>query len=182
MLWSMLNVIFLIWTAACVAGGVVFWRRAPAVTLALFGSLLGSIAGFLVGNANGPKEAPAYTAVGASIGLVANGLVGPFLAPARAPARFLRRAAVIVLVAAPFAAAALTFLLQAACPLYVTGRRSGFCNYGPHDLMGGWVSGVIVAFLFDAMFVAGLLRVSARQTERGSSVGPQLDSARACRS
>ena len=60
----------------------------------------------------------------------------------------------------------LTVLLQVACPLYVTGRRSGFCNYQEADLLGGWLSGVIVAFLLDAWFVTGLLLVAARQARR----------------
>jgi hypothetical protein len=51
----------------------------------------------------------------------------------------------------------MTVLLQVACPLYVTGKGTGFCNYQEVDLLGGWVSGVTVAFLFDTWFVAGLL-------------------------
>jgi hypothetical protein len=50
--------------------------------------------------------------------------------------------------------------------LYVTGRRTGFCNYQEVDQLGGWVSGVIVAFLFDTWFVVGLLLLSARQARR----------------
>jgi len=57
-------------------------------------------------------------------------------------------------------------LLRVACPLYVTGRRSGFCNYQEADLLGGWLSGVIVAFIFDTWFVAGLLLWSAHQARR----------------
>jgi hypothetical protein len=34
------------------------------------------------------------------------------------------------------------------------------------DLLGGWASGVIVALLIDALFVAGLLLVSAWQVRR----------------
>jgi hypothetical protein len=75
----------------------------------------------------------------------------------------------LILIAAPLAALGMTLLVQVACPLYVTGRRSGFCNYQDHDLLGGWVSGVIVAFLFDALFVAGLLLVSAWQVRRSDT-------------
>jgi hypothetical protein len=74
--------------------------------------------------------------------------------PSRGPSRSLRHAAWLVLLATPFAAAALTFLLQGACPLYISGKGSGFCNFQGADLLGGWVSGVIVAFLVDAVFVA----------------------------
>ena len=159
----MLTWIFLAWAAACVAIAMVFVRRAPAISLALFGSLACAVAGFLIGNADGPSEVPAYTAVGASAGLVANGLVGLLVVRGRPPARSLWRAAIAVLLAAPFAAGTLTFLLQTACPLYVSGKRSGFCNYQGADLLGGWVSGVVVAFLFDAVFVTGLFLMSAWQ-------------------
>lgn len=163
---SLLVPIFIVWAVTCVGVGAAFLRRAPAVSLAVFGSVLGAVAGFLVGNPNGPAEVPAYTAVGASVGLFANGALGLLITSARPPSGPLRRAALLVLIAAPLAAGALTVLVQLACPLYVTGKRSGFCNYQGRDLLGGWVSGVIVAFLFDALFVAGLLLVSARQARR----------------
>ena len=40
------------------------------------------------------------------------------------------------------------------------------CDYQGVDVMGGWVSDVIVAFVFDALFVAGLLLISAWQARR----------------
>jgi hypothetical protein len=49
------------------------------------------------------------------------------------------------LVVAPFAGAALTALLQIACSLYVTGKRAGVCTYQGGDVLGGWVSGLVVA-------------------------------------
>jgi hypothetical protein len=161
--------IFCVWAVTCVAVAVLFLRRAPAVSLALFGSLLGAVAGFLVGNADGPAEVPAYTAVGASVGLFSNGVMGMLTTSARPPLGPLRRTALLVVIAAPLAAAALTLLVQFACPLYVSGRGSGFCNYQGIDLLGGWVSGVTVAYLFDAVFVAGLLLMSARQVSRSPS-------------
>ena len=167
---SLLVPIAIGWGVGCVAVGAVFRRHAPAVTLALLGSMLGAVAGFLVGNADGPAEVPAYAAVGASIGLVANGVLGLLITSAGPPSRPLRRAALLVLIAAPLAAAALTLLVQVACPLYVSGKRSGFCNFQDQDLLGGWVSGVIVAFLFDAVFVVGLLLVSAWQVRRSDPV------------
>jgi hypothetical protein len=107
--------------------------------------------------------APAYTAVGASIGLLTSGIAGLLLTRARPPARFLRRGGFLALASTPFAAAALALLLQIACPLYVYGKHSGFCNYQEEDLLGGWLSGVIVAFAFDAIVVATLLFISAAQ-------------------
>ena len=161
-----LVLIFVAWAVSCAAVGAAFLRRAPAVSLALFGSVLGAIAGFLVGNADGPTEVPAYTAVGASLGLFANGVLGMLTTIARPPSQVLRRAAWIVLFASPVLAWVLTTLLQAACPLYVSGKGSGFCDYQQWDLMGGWLSGVVVAFVVDAWFVAGLFAVSARQALR----------------
>lgn len=158
--------IFIVWAVSCAAVGVAFLRRAPAVSLAVFGSLLGAIAGFLVGNADGPAEVPAYTAVGASVGLFANGGLGMLATTARSRSQPLRRAGWVVLVAGPLLAGALAILLQVACPLYVSGRRTGFCNYQEVDVLGGWVSGVIFAFLVDTWFVAGLFLVSARQALR----------------
>ncbi len=166
MLLMMLTAIFGVWAAACVAIGAVYRRSAPAVSLAIFGSLIGAIAGFLVGNADGPGGVPAYTAVGASAGLVAAGLVAVRVAPAHPPSRSLRRAAVVALIAAPFAAGALALLLQSACPLYVQGKTSGFCSFQGQDLLGGWVSGVVAAFMFDAVVVSIVFFMSARRAER----------------
>jgi hypothetical protein len=166
---SLLVPIFGVWAVTSVTVGAVFLRRAPAVSLALFGSLLGAVAGFLVGNADGPAEVPAYTAVGASVGLVSNGVLGMLITSARPPSAPLRRAALLALIAVPFTAGALALLVQLACPLYVSGKGSGFCNYQGIDLMGGWVSGVIIAFVFDAVFVAGLLLLSARHARRSES-------------
>ena len=45
-------------------------------------------------------------------------------------------------------------------------KGSGFCNYQGIDLMGGWLSGVVVAFVLDAVFLAGLLLLSARLARR----------------
>jgi hypothetical protein len=158
--------IFIGWAVTCAGVGVVLLRHAPALALALFGSVLGAIGGFLVGNVDGPAEVPAYTAVGASVGLFTNGVLGLLGTTARPPSQPLRRAGWVVLVAAPLLAGVMAILLQVACPLYVTGRRTGFCNYQEQDLMGGWVSGVVLAFLVDVWFVAGLLLLSAWQARR----------------
>ena len=161
--------IFVFWAAACIGLAAVFLRRAPAVSVSLAGSVVGAIVGFLVGNSDGPAEVPAYTAVGASVGLFMLGVLALPTTSPRGPARSLRHAAWLILIAAPFAAAALTFLLQGACPLYISGKGSGFCNYQGDDLLGGWVSGVIIAFLVDAVFVVGLLSVSSWKAKRSAS-------------
>jgi len=166
MLPMMLTEIFGIWAALCVAIGAGYRRTAPAISLAIVGSLIGAVAGFLIGNAGGPAGVPAYTAVGASAGLVATGLIAVRVAPAHPPASSLHRAAVAALIAAPFAAGALVLLLQSACPLYLGGKKSGFCNFQDQDQLGGWVSGVVAAFLFDALFVSIVFFVSSRQAER----------------
>ena len=163
----MLTGIFGVWAVACVAIAAVYRRSAPALSLAMFGSLIGAVAGFLVGKANGPAGVPAYTAVGASAGLVATGLIALRVAPARPKAISFRRAALVALIAAPFAAGTLALWLQSACPLYWSGKRSGFCNFQNQDQLGGWVSGVVAAFLFDAVFVSIVFLVSARRAERG---------------
>lgn len=164
---SLLVPIFIAWAVLCAGVGAAFLRRAPAVSLAVCGSMLGAVGGFLIGNADGPAEVPAYTALGASVGLLANGVLGLLFTSARAPSGQLRRAALLVLAAAPFAAGALTLLIELACPLYVSGKRAGFCSYQGVDVLGGWVSGVVVAFLLDAAFVVGLLLCP-----RGRSGGP----------
>jgi hypothetical protein len=166
---SLLVAIFTVWAVTSLIAGVGFVRRAPAMSLALLGSVCGAVVGFFLGNADGPAGVPRYAAMGASVGAVACGLLGLVTTYARPPSRPLCRAGVVVLIAAPFAAAALTLLLQRACPLYVSGTDAGFCSYEDVDVLGGWVSGVVVAFLFDAMFVAGLLLLSARQAGSASS-------------
>src|SRR5689334_5406482 len=50
--------VFVVWAAACVGLATVFWRRAPAVTVALGGSLLGAVAGFLYGTLTAPLKSP----------------------------------------------------------------------------------------------------------------------------
>src|SRR5262245_57363026 len=105
---TLLAQIFLVWAVTCAAVGMAFLRHAPAVSLAMFGSVLGAMAGFIVGNADGPAEAPAYTAVGASIGLIANGLLGALATTARPPSQPLRRAAWTILLAGPVVAFVLT--------------------------------------------------------------------------
>ncbi len=154
------------WTLACTVIGAWSLRRAPALCLGLLGTLFGAVAGFLVGNTDGPAEVPAYTVVGASLGLIANGFTGLLVTRAPPPSRTLGRAAAVALAVGPLAAGTQTLLLGLACPLYVTGRRAGYCDYQGVDVLGGWLSGVFVALLFDAAFVVGLLLASAHQARR----------------
>ena len=51
----MLSIIFVAWAVSCVTVAAVY-RRAPAASLALLGSVIGSVGGFLIGNADGPAE------------------------------------------------------------------------------------------------------------------------------
>jgi hypothetical protein len=169
---SVLIAIFSAWALACVCVAGAFRRRAPAVSLGLIGAVLGAIAGFFVGNADGPAEVPAYTAVGASVGLFVGAAVGLLTTSAQPPSKVLARAALVSLLVAPVAAAALTALLQVACPLYVTGKRAGFCTYQGVDLLGGWVSGVVVAFVCDALFVALVFAISAAQARSDTRAVP----------
>jgi hypothetical protein len=76
---------------------------------------------------------------------LSHGAIGLMATSARPPSGPLRRTGVLLVVAAPFAAGALTFLLRAPCPVYVSGDDAGFCNYEQVDVLGGWLSGVIVA-------------------------------------
>jgi len=176
---SLLGATFAVWAFACGCVAAAFLPRAPAVSIALFASVLGAFAGFFVGNADGPAEVPAYTAVGGSVGLFVGGAVGLLTTRAPPPSKLPARAAVVVLVAAPFAGAALTALLQVACPLYVTGKRAGMCTYQGGDVLGGWVSGVVVAFMADAPFVAIVFALSAVQARRAADRRPWLEGRRA---
>ena len=162
---AILKAVFEVWAIACV-GGAVWLRRAPAVALALIGSVLGGVAGFLLGNADGPAEAPAYAASGATIGAFAIGIASMLVTRGRPPSAALRRAAAVVAAIAPIATFALIRLIQIACPLYVTGRASGYCDYGEQDLLGGWASGVVAVFALDAILIVGLLLAALRQAVR----------------
>ena len=153
--------------AASAAGALVFARRAPAAALALAGFTFAAIGGVYAAAADGPRNVPAETMITASAGMGVAGLVGLLLTRGRPPARSLRRAAVGVLLASPFAAAFLSFSLLSACPLYVT-RGAGYCFYD-FDLLGGWVTGVVGLFGIDMVFLAAVLLVSARQARTATS-------------
>jgi hypothetical protein len=123
---TLLVPIFIVWAVTCAAVGAALLRRAPAVSLAVFGSVLGAIGRFLVGNADGPAEVPAYTAVGASVVLFANGGLGVLATRARPPSEPLRRAAWVMLIAGPLVAGVLAMLLKVACPSTLPAGEPGF--------------------------------------------------------
>ncbi len=170
MLRAMLASIALMCIAASAAGAVVFARRAPAAAVSLAGLIVGAIVGYNLAAADGPRNVPADTILAASIFMGLAGLVGLVFLKGRQPAASLRRSAAAAILAAPFAAAFLTFALLSACPLYVT-RDAGFCYYD-FDLLGGWVTGVVGLFGIDLMFLAAVLFVSARQAEELTEVEP----------
>jgi hypothetical protein len=154
----MLLGIAIVLVAASLAGALLLGARAPAVSLALIGGMAGGLCGFYFGSRHGPKGVPADIAVWATCGLVALGLIGLLVTP-HGPARFLRRAAVGVVLTAPLAAASLAAALLYACPLYVT-DHAGF-SFHEFDVLGGWIAGVVVLFVLEAAALTVLLLVSA---------------------
>jgi len=101
------------------------------------------------------RRAPAVSVslAGSVVGAIVGFLVGNSDGPAEVPAYTAVGASVGL------------FVLGVLAP----GKGSGFCNYQGDDLLGGWVSGVIVAFLVDAVFVVGLLSVSSWKAKRSAS-------------
>jgi hypothetical protein len=159
----MLLGIAIVSVAASLTGTLLLVSRAPAVSLALVGGVTGGLCGFYFSSRHDPKGVPADVAVWATCGLVALGLIGLLVTP-RGSASFLRRAAVGVLLMAPLAAACLAAVLVQACPLYVT-DHAGFC-FHEIDVLGGWISQVVVLFILDAAALAVLLLVSAKEVNR----------------
>lgn len=158
----MLLGIALVLVTVSLAGVRLLLSRAPAVSLALVGGVAGGLCGFYFSSRHDPKGVPGDVAVWATCGLVALGLVGLLVTP-RGPVRFLRRAAAEVILIAPLAAASLAIVLVQACPLYVT-DHAGFC-FHEIDVLGGWISQVVVLFTLDAAALAVLLLVSAKEVD-----------------
>jgi hypothetical protein len=152
-------------TVGCVILAALFAVHAPAASVALLGLIAGGVAGFVVEAADGPKGVPWTVAVWASGGLAIGGLIGLFAARGRPPARSSRRAAIWTLATAPFVGAGLTFALQTACPLYVMGKQSSYCNFMGVDVLGGWVAGVVFLFMIGAVWLALVLWISSWQAE-----------------
>jgi hypothetical protein len=148
--------------AASLAGAKLLVSRAPAVSIALLGGVAGGLSGFYFSSRHDPKGVPADVAIWATCGLVALGLIG-LLATPRGPARLLRRLAAAVVLMAPFATASLAVVLVEACPLYVT-DHAGFC-FHEIDVLGGWISQVVVLFILDVAALAVLLFVSAKEVD-----------------
>jgi hypothetical protein len=154
--WIVLGLVLIVLVTAWI-----FRSRAPAVTIGLLGSIVGGFVGFLAGASNGPRNAPAAAAVGATASLVVVGVVGLLATRRRATTRVLHRAAICVVAGGLVCTGILTLALLDACPLYIT--YAGYCSYGGVDVLGGWVSGVVALFGFDAIVVAGLLLASGRE-------------------
>jgi hypothetical protein len=152
-----------------------FATRAPAVSLALVGAVAAAVGafvvrggnalhdGFVVGRRVGPAGVPAAVAVCASIALIALALVGAFVVRPVMPRPWLQDAALAVAGLTPVVAAILAVGLVSACPLYVTGRDAGACSYGQVDVLGGWVSGVVVLAVLDGFALAASLGISSRR-------------------
>ncbi|MEO8476768.1 MAG: hypothetical protein ABI572_06915 [Actinomycetota bacterium] len=159
-----LRIIVQVLAVLVVLGALVAWRSAPAVTVALVVGLAAAVVTYVVVRADGPRGVPAAAAEGFSVGIVVGGLLGLALTRRRARGTWpMRRDALWLLVATPFAAAALLLSVQEACPLYVT-RGAGLCYYDV-DLMGGWAAGVAFLFVVDMGILAGLLWLAPGPSE-----------------
>jgi hypothetical protein len=169
---EILLILVIVLTVGSVVLAAVFAAHAPAASVALAGLLIGGVAGFVVEAADGPKGVPMTVALWASAGLGISGLVGLIATRGSPPSKPTRRAAFWTLALAPFAGAALTFILQFACPLYATGKHSSYCNYGGDDLFGAWVSAIVFLFMACALWLAVLLYAATWQAEWAEIAGP----------
>jgi hypothetical protein len=169
---EILLVVAVVLAVGSVVLATVFAAHAPAASVALSGLVGGGIAGFAVEAVDGPKDVPVTVAVWASAGLGIGGLAGLIATRGSPPSRPTRRAAFWTLALAPFAGAALTFTLQFACPLYVNGKDSSYCNYGGNDLLGFWVTEVVFLFMACAVWLAVLLYAATWQAEWAETAGP----------
>jgi hypothetical protein len=147
----------LVLAAAALAWGL--RRAAPAASLGLLGAIPGGLAGFWVGASDGPAFAPAAAILGATIGLLLLGCAGVVFTNSQAAASARRRVARWILAGGAVSAAILPFLLLRACPLYVNGH-AGYCSYGGADVLGGWVTPFVMAYVFDVLALAGLVVAS----------------------
>jgi hypothetical protein len=129
-------------------------RIAPAASIALVGAVAGGIHA-----SDRPAFAPAAGAVGATLGLVAFGIVGLIVAASRSTRSTRRRTALAVFGGGVISAGALTFLLLAACPLYV--MHAGYCSHGDVDVLGGWISCVVALYLFDVVALTAFVLASS---------------------
>ncbi len=151
-----LRVIATVLLVVVAMGTIAAWRPAPAVSSALIAGLVSAIVAYGFVRPDGPRGVPADVAMGFSVGIVVGGGLGLVVGRRRESGeRPMRRDALWLLVATPFAAAALLQAIQDACPLYVT-RGSGLCYYD-FDLMGGWAAGVVFLFVVDMLIVSALL-------------------------
>ncbi|MGE5227071.1 MAG: hypothetical protein ACM3OO_09385 [Planctomycetaceae bacterium] len=155
-------------------GAVAAWRPAPAVTVALIAAVAAGIASYVVARADGPRGVPAHVAEAFSVGLVIGGLLGLVATRRRRPGEWpMRRDALWLLAATPFAASAFLLAIQSACPLYVT-KGSGLCFYDV-DVLGGWASEVTLLFVVDAVIVAGILWLAPGPRRRATPARAPLE-------
>ena len=152
---------------ACSLLAVRFAASAPAASIALAACLAAGVAGFAVEAADGPKAVPQTVAIWAASGLGVGGVLGMILAKGRPPSSAARRAAAWTLALTPLVAFGSWAALGYACPLYVMGRRSSYCNYLGFDLLGGWLTGVVILIAMAGLWLALILFVSSAQA-RGS--------------
>lgn len=157
----MLLTIAFVWIVLAVVGAGTAWHRAPAVSLALLGSVVGGIAEFVRASADGPRGVPLATVGGATLGLIVMGLVGLLVARGKPPAALLRRAALGVAVVVPLVVPLVAVLLVSTCPLYVR-QGAGYC-FHTIDIGGGWITQVVLYLVMDLGALAALLLISARQ-------------------
>ena len=155
-------------SVSCLGAGLFLLRRAPAVSVALFGAVGAGIYGFFISAADGPKGVPAETVGWATMGLVAGGMIGLVVTRGKPPSSFLWHAVVGCLIALPFGALLFFLLIDQACPLYVT-RGAGYCFYD-FDMLGAWASEVTIFLSLDVLIVVALLLVSERQAKRHEGV------------
>jgi hypothetical protein len=155
--------------AVWVAGAVVAVRRAPAVSIALVGSLLISVHTFLYVRPEGPRGVPVRVGASSFVALAAFGLFGLVVTRPRASRERLRRAALWACLLAPVAAVGLWLLLAEACPIYVT-KGSGLC-FHMVDVLGGWLTGAAILLGLDLLTLGAILAVAASQVPGSSPAG-----------
>ena len=152
-------------------GAAAFARRAPAFSASVIVGLLAGTVRFAL--AERAAGVPLQVMVWISVGLAVGGCLGLIVLRGRPPSRTLKRWGVAFAATALPATFGLTLLLDKICPMYVSGRDAGYCNYQGMDVLGGWVSAVALLFFADMVGLALLLVVSAWQIDaRSADVQP----------
>lgn len=157
-------------------GAGLFLRRAPAFSLAVFGGLVAGFVPFFIGHQL--KGVPLEVAASSFCGLVIGGVVGLARTRGRPPSGSLKRWGVAFLALAAPASGALGLVFAHICPLYEN-SHAGYC-WWDQDLLGGWLTAVILIFFLDMVVLAGLLFASAWQADEqwAEDRGPEEISSR----